>query len=101
MEALKELIVKDTSSSDVVIYSKTYCPYCTTTKNLFQSNFASSTTQVFELNDMPNGSDIQNNLAQMTGQRTVPSVWVKGKHVGGNDDAHALFRSGKLQEMLS
>ena len=50
---------------------------------------------------MPNGSDIQNNLAQMTGQRTVPSVWVKGKHVGGNDDAHALFRSGKLQEMLS
>ena len=36
----------------------------------------------------------------MTGQRTVPNVWVKGNFVGGNDDTQGLHRSGKLSEML-
>jgi len=50
---------------------------------------------------MKDGSAIQNTLAEITGQRTVPNVWVKGKFIGGNDDIHALLRSGKLKEMLS
>lgn len=28
----------------------------------------------------------------MTGQRTVPSVWVNGKHIGGNDETQRTFR---------
>jgi len=50
---------------------------------------------------MKDGSSIQSALAEMSGQRTVPSVWIKGTFVGGNDDTMKLFRSGKLQEMLS
>jgi len=57
-------------------------------------------TAVHELDNMPNGAAIQENLLQMTGQRTVPNVWVKGQHLGGNDDTQAAKRSGKLQEML-
>ena len=54
-----------------------------------------------ELDQMKDGSAIQNTLVEITGQRTVPNVWVKGKFIGGNDDIHALLRSGKLKEMLS
>ncbi len=50
---------------------------------------------------MEDGSAIQGALAEMTGQRTVPSVWIKGKHVGGCDDTVSLFRSGQLAQMLS
>ena len=50
---------------------------------------------------MQNGSEIQSTLASMTGQRTVPSVWVKGTFIGGNDDTHKLYQSGKLNEMLT
>lgn len=52
--------------------------------------------KVFELDQMGNGGDIQATLASMTGQRTVPNVWVKGKHLGGNDDTQAAAASGKL-----
>lgn len=31
-----ENLKKDTVTDKVVVYSKTYCPYCTSTKNLFQ-----------------------------------------------------------------
>ena len=85
----------------VVIYSKSYCPYCHSTKNLFQSEFSEVPVKVFELDKMKDGSSIQSDLAQITGQRTVPNVWVRGKFVGGNDDIQALFRSEKLKEMLS
>ena len=33
-------------------------------------------------------------LLQRTGQRTVPSAWFNGKHVGGSDDVLAGLASG-------
>jgi len=50
---------------------------------------------------MENGAAIQQYLLQKTGQGSVPSVFVNGKHVGGNDDTHAAAQSGKLAEMLA
>ena len=49
---------------------------------------------------MENGAEIQNALLVISGQRTVPNVFIKGKHLGGNDDTQAAARSGKLEEML-
>eukprot|EP00980_Cylindrotheca_fusiformis_P023986 scaffold11291_cov72-Cylindrotheca_fusiformis.AAC.1 len=30
----------------------------------------------------------------MTGQRTVPSAWVRGQHIGGSDDVHDGIETG-------
>ena len=49
---------------------------------------------------MDNGPEIQSALLDISGQRTVPNVFIKGKHLGGNDDTQAAARSGKLEEML-
>jgi glutaredoxin 3 len=46
------------------------------------------------------GTDQQNALAELTSQRTVPNVFIGGKHVGGNDATQALHRDGKLNAML-
>ncbi|KAK1734633.1 hypothetical protein QTG54_014506 [Skeletonema marinoi] len=40
-------------------------------------------------------------LLELTGQRTVPNVFVLGKHLGGNDEAQDAARSGALKQMLS
>ena len=56
--------------------------------------------KVIELDQMDNGNEIQGALLDLSGQRTVPNVFVKGKHLGGNDDTQAAARSGKLEEML-
>ena len=55
---------------------------------------------VVELDQIDGGADIQAELLSQTGQRTVPNVFVKGKHVGGNDDTMRAAANGKLQEML-
>ena len=53
-----------------------------------------------ELNERSDGPAIQDALAQMTGQRTVPNVFIKGKHLGGNDDTQKANRDGTLLKML-
>mmetsp|Transcript_35149 Transcript_35149/g.83965 ORF Transcript_35149/g.83965 Transcript_35149/m.83965 type:complete len:110 (+) Transcript_35149:144-473(+) len=94
MEFLKNTI----ASSEVVVWSKSYCPYCARTKNLLSERNIDA--KVFELDQMDNGAELQAALLEMSGQRTVPNVFVKGEHLGGSDDTQAAARSGKLDEML-
>tara|TARA_B110001450_G_C17239511_1_gene326858 strand:+ start:356 stop:493 length:138 start_codon:yes stop_codon:yes gene_type:complete len=35
----------------------------------------------------------------MSGQRTVPNVYINGAHLGGCDDVHAAASNGKLKQM--
>lgn len=44
---------------------------------------------------------MQSALAEWTGQRTVPNVFINGKHIGGCDDTVALNNGGKLVALLT
>ena len=55
---------------------------------------------IFELDLMEDGVEIQKELERTTGQRTVPSVFVNGKHLGGNDDTQHAAKTGELRSML-
>ncbi len=46
------------------------------------------------------GPELQMALFKKTNQKSVPNVFVKQQHIGGNDDTQAAAREGKLQEML-
>lgn len=94
-----EFVRKEIASNNVVVFSKSYCPYCKKTKALLNERGIGA--KVFELDTMSNGDELQAALLSFSGQRTVPNVFVKGKHLGGNDDTQAAARSGKLDEMLS
>lgn len=55
---------------------------------------------IMELDERADGDAIQQGLARLTGQRSVPNVFVNGQHVGGNDDTQAAAQSGELQALL-
>lgn len=93
-----EFAKTEIEKSKVVVFSKSYCPFCTATKGLLDDLDIEYT--LFELDQMDNGADIQAALLDISGQRTVPNVFVKGQHLGGNDKTQAAARTGKLQEML-
>ena len=75
------------------------------TKDLFKNpEFTDVAIEIFELDKMPSnlpqGPAVQFTLGEMTGQKTVPSVWVNGSFVGGNDVTQGLYKSGELQNRL-
>mmetsp|Transcript_13453 Transcript_13453/g.34186 ORF Transcript_13453/g.34186 Transcript_13453/m.34186 type:complete len:118 (+) Transcript_13453:198-551(+) len=82
----------------VVVFSKTFCPYCTKVKAKFQDMKVNA--NVIELDKMPEGASVQSALLEVTGQRTVPNVFIGGKHVGGCDAVLAADASGELAKML-
>jgi glutaredoxin 3 len=100
----KTFIEDKVATNQVVIFSKTYCPYCMASKKRFQglrrNNQNNATPLIFELDKMESGTAIQDHLYRTTGQSTVPSVWINGKFVGGNSDTEALMRTGELERLL-
>ncbi|XP_042501955.1 glutaredoxin-C3-like isoform X1 [Macadamia integrifolia] len=50
--------------------------------------------------DTDDGSQIQDVLLDLVGHRTVPQVFVNGKHIGGSDDLKIAVSSGQLQKLL-
>jgi len=95
---LEQAIQQATASNKVVIYSKSRCPYCAKTKQLFDD--MSQPYSAIELDEREDGDQLQTALFTMTQQRTVPNVFVAGQHVGGNDDTQQAARSGKLTALL-
>lgn len=91
---VKEIV----KSTPVVVFSKTYCGYCTRVKNLLSQLGAAY--KVHELDQEKDGDDMQIALAEWTGQRTVPNVFIAGKHIGGCDNVTAKHERGELVPLL-
>ena len=96
--AAQTLIRDSVEQSEVVLFCKTTCPFCLRSKQTLAS--MSVPYEALELDTMDQGADIQAELLTMTGQRTVPNIFVKGEHLGGNDDLQEAAQSGRLAELL-
>jgi glutaredoxin 3 len=97
---MEESIRKTVTENTVVIYSKTWCSYCTEVKTLFKR--LGVQPLVVELDQLgPQGPQLQKVLERLTGQHTVPNVFVCGKHIGGCTDTVKLNRKGDLELMLA
>ncbi|GAB2267390.1 Glutaredoxin-C4 [Dionaea muscipula] len=91
--------IKNTiSSHKIVIFSKSYCPYCKKAKAVFKE--LEVEPFVVELNERDDGSSIQDALNRIVGRRTVPQVFIDGKHIGGSDDTVDAYQSGELAKLL-
>jgi glutaredoxin 3 len=96
--SVAQFVTSQINSSKVVIFSKSYCPYCMRAKKLFQT--LKQDASVIELDQVANGNEIQDYLYSITKQRTVPNIFIGQKHIGGCDDVHSLHNSGKLTPLL-
>lgn len=56
---------------------------------------------VVELDQREDGGEIQDALSDMVGRRTVPQVFIRGKHLGGSDDTVDAYESGELAKLLN
>lgn len=82
--------------ADVIIYTTNYCPYCTKVKLLFK-NKGVDFTEI----DLTNDEDGRLKLIEKAGGRkTVPQVFIDGKHLGGCDDLYSLDSKGGLDSLL-
>ncbi|KTW27772.1 glutaredoxin [Pneumocystis carinii B80] len=97
-EEVKKQVESLISKHKVVVFSKTYCSFCNSTKRILEEEGFDS--YVLELDKIENGAEIQEFLFEMTSQKTVPNIFIGGKHIGGNSDLEGLRNSGELKKYL-
>ena len=93
-----ELLRKHVSSHNVLLYTKTTCSYCYEAKSLFDRGKVEYTE--YALDKVEGGNSLKKALYELTGQRTVPNIFINQRHIGGYDNLLKLYESGQLKQML-
>ena len=81
----------------VTLYSGPHCPYCNMAKALLKQFGVQNIVEIGAHTD----PEAFETMRQATGTRTVPQIFIGGKHVGGFSELRALHNAGRLAEMLS
>lgn len=82
--------------ADVELYSSNLCPYCWRAKDLLERKGVPYT----EI-DATDAEVRTAMIARAGGMRTVPQIFIGGRHIGGSDELAALDRAGQLDPLLA
>jgi glutaredoxin 3 len=80
----------------IEIYTQSWCGYCYRAKRLLESKGVDFTEIDLGVEDRT-----QEMLQRANGRRSVPQIFIDGKHIGGSDDLYALEAAGKLDPLLN
>lgn len=83
--------------AQVEIYTSPFCGYCHRAKRLLAQKGVSF-TEIDVIADPARRPEMER---RANGGRTVPQIFIDGRHVGGCDDIHALDRAGRLDPLLT
>jgi glutaredoxin 3 len=83
-------------AAEVKIYTREACGYCTAAIRLLTGKGVA-----FQHIDATGDPDTRRWLAEVTGQSTVPQIFIDGRPVGGYTDLAALDRRGELDRLLA
>lgn len=78
---------------NIEVYTTDYCPYCRMAKRLLDE-LELKYTEI----DVTDDDSKRQWLAQTTGHRTVPQIFIDGRSIGGYTDLHALAKSGYFKK---
>jgi glutaredoxin 3 len=81
----------------IEIYTTPLCGYCSRAKSLLERKGAAY--EETDLTVTPGARDIM--IQRAGGLRTVPQIFIDGKHIGGSDDLQLLERNGQLDPLLA
>jgi len=81
----------------ILLYTTPFCGHCRAAKTLLRRKALD-----FEEIDVSFGVDKRAEMIRRTmGLRTVPQIFIHGRHVGGYYELTALEREGRLEALLA
>lgn len=80
----------------IKMYTTAVCPYCVRAKQLLKARGVEAIEEI-RIDTDPGQRE---HMMDITGQRTVPQIFIGNTHVGGCDDLVALDRQGGLLPLL-
>jgi glutaredoxin 3 len=83
--------------SRIVLYTTPFCGFCHAAKRLL----ARKGQEFIEIDVSGDPEKREEMVARALGGRTVPQIFIDGRHIGGYDELAALEREAKLDVLLA
>ena len=83
----------------ICIFSKTTCSFCHKAVSLL--NNYNVNVQLIELDKIKEGPMLSQELFTRTNQKTVPNIFIFGKHIGGFSELNNLHNQGILSTLIN
>ena len=101
--AAAKFVTEVVEAEPVVMFAMEWCEFCWSVRKLFkQLGIAYRSVDVdsveYQKDDL--GGKIRGVLAERTGAKTLPQLFVGGEHIGGATDLFDAWRNGTLQKRL-
>ena len=80
----------------IEVYATQWCPYCNRARALLTAKGAA-----FDVIDIEATAGAREAMQERSGRRTVPQIFINGRHIGGCDDLVALDTAGGLDPLLT
>lgn len=85
----------DENSPQIEMYTAEYCGFCLRARALLRNKGAN-----WQEIHVDHDAALRMAMVERSGRRTVPQIFIDGRHIGGYDELFALERSGELDKLL-
>jgi cysteine synthase A len=95
--------VTNDSDSPVVLFALEWCEFCWSVRKMFaeyEIPYRSVDLDSVAYQEGNKGGNIRKVIEQRTGLKTIPQIYVGGKHVGGASETFDAIKDGSFQKML-
>uniref|UniRef100_A0A914YJL6 Glutaredoxin-1 n=1 Tax=Panagrolaimus superbus TaxID=310955 RepID=A0A914YJL6_9BILA len=101
MSDVQTFVDEKIGTHKVAVFSKSHCPFCHKAKAALES-FKFKPNEFFwlEIEDRKDCREMQDYLLKVTGERTVPRVFINGRFYGGGTETEAAYLDGSLEKTL-
>jgi cysteine synthase A len=91
------------SESPVVLFALEWCEFCWSVRKMFaeyEVPYRAIDLDSVAYQDGNRGSNIRKVIEQRTGLKTIPQIYVGGKHLGGASETFDAVKDGSFQKLL-
>ncbi len=92
-----DILPETKPAAAVTIYTTMFCPYCMRAKKLLRRKGVAF-EEIAVDGDVAKRTEM---VVRSNGGRTVPQIFINGRHIGGSDELADLERAGTLDSLLA
>ncbi|MBT3826410.1 MAG: glutaredoxin 3 [Nitrosomonadales bacterium] len=81
---------------EILMYSSQFCPYCVNAEKLLLNKGIKKIRKIM----VDENPAFMNEMIKITGEKTVPQIFIGDRHIGGFEQLRSINNDGNLDKLI-